>query len=177
MTWIHPRFWGNSPVRDFRNTCWMPVEISHKTSEINQVFTCCWDGKFIHPSGETFDYMMIFNGETNYIKPINWGNNKWNSPIVGSLVLMSVIITHLHFSPDLTSLKGQEANNFRAFRHVMGDTLKDCCAVLRTETCLLAAYQLITTALARGPEAVSWQEIKAPLFAMRSISFLPFILS
>jgi transportin-3 len=51
----------------------------------------------------------------------------------------------------------------------MGDTLKDCCAVLRTETCLLAAYQLIMTALARGPEAVSWQEIEAPLFAMRSM--------
>ena len=83
--------------------------------------------------------------------------------------LMSVIITHLHFPPDLTTLKGQEADNFRAFRHVMGDTLKDCCAVLRTETCLLAAYQLITTALARGPEAVSWQEIEAPLFAMRSM--------
>jgi transportin-3 len=83
--------------------------------------------------------------------------------------LMSIIITHLHFPPDLDSLKGQEADNFRAFRHVMGDTLKDCCAVLRTETCLLATYQLITTALARGPEAVSWQEIEAPLFAMRSM--------
>ena len=83
--------------------------------------------------------------------------------------LMSVIITHLHFPLDLTSLKGQEADNFRAFRHVMGDTLKDCCLVLRTETCLLAAYQLIMTALARGPESLSWQEIEAPLFAMRSM--------
>ena len=83
--------------------------------------------------------------------------------------LMSVIIAHLHFPPDLTSLNGQEADNFRAFRHVMGDTLKDCCSVLRTETCLLAAYQLITTSLARGPDTVSWQEIEAPLFAMRSM--------
>ena len=83
--------------------------------------------------------------------------------------LMGVIITHLHFPPDLASLTGQEADNFRGFRHVMGDTLKDCCSVLRTDTCLLAAYQLIMTALARGPEAVSWQEIEAPLFAMRSM--------
>ncbi|KAF8168205.1 armadillo-type protein [Crassisporium funariophilum] len=82
--------------------------------------------------------------------------------------LMTVIINHLHFPADLTTLTGQEADNFRAFRHVMGDTLKDCCFVLRTETCLLAAYQLITTALARGPD-ISWQEIEAPLFAMRSM--------
>ena len=71
----------------------MPVDIGHKTCEINQVFTCCWHGKFIHPSGETFDYMMIFNGETNYIKPINWGNNNWNSPIVGSIVTISMVST------------------------------------------------------------------------------------
>ena len=29
---------------------------------------------------------MIFNGETNYIKLINWGNDHWNSPNVGSIV-------------------------------------------------------------------------------------------
>lgn len=82
--------------------------------------------------------------------------------------LMAVIIKHLHFPPDTNPLTGQEADNFRAFRHVMGDTLKDCCFVLRTETCLLAAYQLVANALARGPD-VSWQEIEAPLFAMRSM--------
>lgn len=82
--------------------------------------------------------------------------------------LMSVIITHLHFPADLSTLTGQEADNFRSFRHVMGDTLKDCCFVLRTETCLMAAHQLISNALAHGTE-VSWQEIEAPLFAMRSM--------
>ncbi|RDB28567.1 Uncharacterized protein C11G11.07 [Hypsizygus marmoreus] len=83
--------------------------------------------------------------------------------------LMRVIIGHLHFPADTSSLTGQEAEAFRSFRHVMGDTLKDCCFVLRTDTCLLAAYELITAALARSPEAVSWQEIEAPLFAMRSM--------
>ncbi|PPQ73527.1 hypothetical protein CVT26_010338 [Gymnopilus dilepis] len=82
--------------------------------------------------------------------------------------LVTVIIKHLHFPPDTTPLTGQEAENFRSFRHVMGDTLKDCCFVLRTETCLLAAYQLVANALARGPD-VSWQDIEAPLFAMRSM--------
>ncbi|KAJ7225605.1 armadillo-type protein, partial [Mycena pura] len=83
--------------------------------------------------------------------------------------LMGVIIRHLHFPPDSAPLSGQEADDFRSFRHVMGDTLKDCCTVLRTDTCLLATYEMITTALSRSPEAISWQEIEAPLFAMRSI--------
>ncbi|KAF9455127.1 ARM repeat-containing protein [Macrolepiota fuliginosa MF-IS2] len=83
--------------------------------------------------------------------------------------LMSVVIGHLRFPADISTLTGQEADNFRSFRHVMGDTLKDCCAVLRTDTCLHAAYQLITTALAKGPNNVTWQEIEAPLFAMRSM--------
>ncbi|KAH9944146.1 ARM repeat-containing protein [Epithele typhae] len=81
--------------------------------------------------------------------------------------LMSVIIRHLHFPADITSLTGQEAENFRSFRHVMGDTLKDCCGVLGTEQCLSAAYELITSGLARPN--ISWQEIEAPLFAMRSM--------
>ncbi|KAH9846826.1 ARM repeat-containing protein [Lenzites betulinus] len=81
--------------------------------------------------------------------------------------LMDVIIRHLHFPADLTTLTGQEAENFRSFRHIMGDTLKDCCYVLGTEQCLMAAYDRITRELARPN--VSWQEIEAPLFAMRSM--------
>lgn len=83
--------------------------------------------------------------------------------------LMGVIIRHLHFPPDTTTLAPQEADNFRSFRHVMGDTLKDCCLVLGADTCLLSAYNLITLALSRGPQSISWQEIEAPLFAMRSM--------
>jgi transportin-3 len=82
--------------------------------------------------------------------------------------LLGVIIRHLHFPPDTEALVGQEADNFRSFRHVMGDTLKDCCYVVGTETCLLAAYDMITTALGRGSQ-VSWQEIEAPLFSLRSM--------
>ncbi|KAI0687777.1 ARM repeat-containing protein [Cytidiella melzeri] len=82
--------------------------------------------------------------------------------------LMTVIIRHLHFPPEITTVAGQEAENFRSFRHVMGDTLKDCCYVLGTDVCLLAAYELITTAMTRGP-SISWQEIEAPLFSMRSM--------
>lgn len=82
--------------------------------------------------------------------------------------LMGVIIRHLHFPTDVSTMTGQEAENFRSFRHVMGDTLKDCCYVLGTETCLITAYEMITSALATGP-SVTWQEIEAPLFSMRSM--------
>jgi transportin-3 len=82
--------------------------------------------------------------------------------------LMNVIIRHLHFPADESSLTGQEAEDFRSFRHVMGDTLKDCCYVLGTEKCLMNAYQIITAALARG-QGTAWQEIEAPLFALRSM--------
>ncbi|KAG5647647.1 hypothetical protein DXG03_009000 [Asterophora parasitica] len=82
--------------------------------------------------------------------------------------LMRVIIGHLHFPADSDALAGQEAEAFRSFRHVMGDTLKDCCFVLRTDSCLMATYELITTALSNG-SANSWQQIEAPLFAMRSM--------
>jgi transportin-3 len=93
------------------------------------------------------------------------------SPLFGEAykVLMGVVIRHLHFPSDLTSMTGQEADNFRSFRHVMGDTLKDCCLVLGADACLLSAYGLITMALSRGPQSISWQEIEAPLFAMRSM--------
>ncbi|KAG1862183.1 armadillo-type protein [Suillus subluteus] len=93
------------------------------------------------------------------------------SPLFGEAykALMGVVIRHLHFPPDLASMTGQEADNFRSFRHVMGDTLKDCCLVLGADACLLSAYGLITMALSRGPQSISWQEIEAPLFAMRSM--------
>lgn len=83
--------------------------------------------------------------------------------------LMGVIIGHLHFPADITTMNPQEADNFRSFRHVMGDTLKDCCFVLGTNSCLLATYSMITAALSRNRDALSWQEIEAPLFAMRSM--------
>lgn len=82
--------------------------------------------------------------------------------------LMGVMIRHLHFPAEMTVLSGQEADTFRQFRHVMGDTLKDCCYVLGADVCLMAAYDMITVALSQGTN-ISWQEIEAPLFSMRSM--------
>ena len=87
--------------------------------------------------------------------------------------LMGVMIQHLHFPEDFTTLTAQEADDFRSFRHVMGDTLKDCCIVLGAEHCLSTVFELLTSALAKssvgGSKATSWQAIEAPLFSLRSI--------
>lgn len=89
--------------------------------------------------------------------------------------LVEIIIGHLHFPADPDSMSPQEADDFRSFRHVMGDTLKDCCHVLGTDKCLMRAYDMIaaavsTTAAAGGDASrMSWQNIEAPLFSMRSM--------
>lgn len=81
--------------------------------------------------------------------------------------LMDVVIRHLHFPSDSETMTAQERDDFRAFRHVMGDTLKDCCYVLGTATCLRTAYDKVALAVSR-PTPI-WQEIEAPLFSMRSM--------
>ena len=81
--------------------------------------------------------------------------------------LVGIVVNHLHFPADFSTVTGQEAENFRSFRHIMGDTLKDCCFVLGADACLTAAYEMISSAIARG--TYTWQEIEAPLFSMRSM--------
>lgn len=81
--------------------------------------------------------------------------------------LFAIIIRHLRF-PD-EELSGQERDDFRSFRHYMGDTLKDCCYVLGAEACLARSLQMIETALAEESPTLRWQDIEAPLFSMRSM--------
>ncbi|KZW02101.1 ARM repeat-containing protein [Exidia glandulosa HHB12029] len=80
--------------------------------------------------------------------------------------LVNITIRHLHFPADQSSMTLQELDDFRAFRHHIGDTLKDCCHVLGSEMCLKRAYELLTTAMTG---AQTWQEVEAPLFSMRSM--------
>ncbi|WVQ73550.1 hypothetical protein IAR50_003128 [Cryptococcus sp. DSM 104548] len=81
--------------------------------------------------------------------------------------LQTIIIGHLHFPADDEEQTAQEKDEFRTFRHRMGDTLKDCCAVLGAPTCLKKSYDLIVSAMSQP--SPSWQEIEAPLFSMRSM--------
>lgn len=83
--------------------------------------------------------------------------------------LFAVILRHLRFPDDEEALTGQERDDFRSFRHYMGDTLKDCCYVLGAERCIERSLQLIETALTQEPSELRWQDMEAPLFSMRSM--------
>lgn len=81
--------------------------------------------------------------------------------------LVNVMIGHLHHPLDPDSVTAQERDEFRGFRHIMGDTLKDCCYVLGSTVCLRTAYDMVMAALAKP--TIVWQQIEAPLFSMRSM--------
>lgn len=84
------------------------------------------------------------------------------------VTLVDTIFGHLRYPGDITSLLPQERDDFREFRHNIGDTLKDCCSVLGTNACLQRAFEMMTSELGKGSNA-EWQAIEAPLFAMRSM--------
>lgn len=86
--------------------------------------------------------------------------------------LVDVIIHHLHYPPNPEEMNAEERDEFRSFRHTMGDTLKDCCYVLGSTACLRRSYELCLAALESASSlspAASWQAIEAPLFSMRSM--------
>lgn len=83
--------------------------------------------------------------------------------------LFAVILRHLRFPDDDNALTGQERDDFRSFRHYMGDTLKDCCYVLGAEVCIERSLKLIDEALAQPESQIHWQDMESPLFSMRSM--------
>lgn len=79
--------------------------------------------------------------------------------------LVDIMIEHLRYPADLDSLTAEERDDFRDFRHKMGDTLKDCCRILTPQRCLVKPMNLLT-ALLNNSEA-TWQQIEAPIFSLR----------
>ncbi|EEA21116.1 Nuclear import receptor [Talaromyces marneffei ATCC 18224] len=96
--------------------------------------------------------------------------------------LVDIMIKHLEFptpeegdSADLFDGDRAQEERFRAFRHSMGDVLKDCCAVIGVTECLMKAYQQIQqwvskyASQATNANVPHWQELEAPLFSMRAM--------
>jgi transportin-3 len=79
--------------------------------------------------------------------------------------LVDIMIVHLHYPEDLDSMTAEDRDDFRDFRHDMGDTLKDCCNILTPQRCLLKPMNLLT-GLLNQPDA-TWQQIEAPIFSLR----------
>lgn len=85
--------------------------------------------------------------------------------------LVDVMLKHLHYPADLDTWSAQEREDFRSFRHVMGDVLKDCCSVAGSQVCLTKPVEIVTNAMSslKQGHQVKWQDIEAPLFSMRSM--------
>lgn len=91
--------------------------------------------------------------------------------------LIDIIIHHLRYPSDFSNLSSQERDEFREFRHDIGDSLKDCVRVLGEETALEVPYKILLKCFEAFPQGqsfnfdsgVSWEEIEAPLFSLRTM--------
>ncbi|KAJ2233203.1 Nuclear import receptor [Coemansia sp. RSA 485] len=82
--------------------------------------------------------------------------------------LIDIIIGHVRYPVADTAMSAKERDEFREFRHSIGDVLKDCVRVVGQSRALTQAYDV----MARGIDGTSqtpWQDIEAPLFALRAM--------
>ncbi|KAI9316196.1 armadillo-type protein [Dichotomocladium elegans] len=82
--------------------------------------------------------------------------------------LVDLIIGHLHYPEESHEWTAEERDDFRDFRHEMGDTLKDCCNILGAERCLQKPLAKIQGLLSQ-PHPAKWQQLEAPIFSLRSM--------
>ncbi|KAJ3248189.1 Nuclear import receptor [Chytriomyces hyalinus] len=94
--------------------------------------------------------------------------------------LNDVMIHHLHYPLD-NSWTAEERDEFREFRHNMGDVLKACVLVLGQEEALARPYAILQSFVVADSASLNgtvagtlnpdtpWQKIEAPLFALRTM--------
>ncbi|KAK1498034.1 exportin 1-like protein [Colletotrichum tamarilloi] len=96
--------------------------------------------------------------------------------------LVDILLTHLRYpqsesasETDLFDGDREAEEKFREFRHQMGDTLKDSCEVMGVTDCLTKVLEAIKVWMhsyagqATATSVPHWQELEAPLFAMRAM--------
>ncbi|KAI8086442.1 armadillo-type protein [Halteromyces radiatus] len=86
--------------------------------------------------------------------------------------LVDIIINHLHYPEDFNDWTAAERDEFRDFRHEMGDTLKDCCRILTPQKCLfkpMAHLSKLLTTTDPSSTPSTWQQIEAPIFSLRAM--------
>ncbi|PHH86333.1 hypothetical protein CDD83_10391 [Cordyceps sp. RAO-2017] len=98
--------------------------------------------------------------------------------------LVDILLRHLQYpkpdsdsagEADLFDGDREQEERFREFRHQMGDTLKDSCDVMGVTECLTKVLDAIQVWMSKyagqvsGAHVPHWQELEAPLFAMRAL--------
>ncbi|KAJ2538294.1 Nuclear import receptor [Coemansia sp. RSA 1853] len=88
--------------------------------------------------------------------------------------LVDVAIAHLKYPED--TLTAKERDEFREFRHGVGDVLKDCVRVAGQGATLRRAYALVAAGIGekdgdatQGTSELRWQDAEAALFAVRAM--------
>ncbi|CAO3658469.1 unnamed protein product [Umbelopsis ramanniana] len=83
--------------------------------------------------------------------------------------LVDVMIKHLQYPEDSSDFTSEDRDEFRQFRHHMGDTLKDCCRIVGSHRCLSKPLNVLSGLLAGAHTSATWQQIEAPIFALRAM--------
>ncbi|KAI9502275.1 armadillo-type protein [Coemansia spiralis] len=88
--------------------------------------------------------------------------------------LIDIIIIHLKYPAtyDTGDMRGgmtaKERDEFREFRHNIGDVLKDCVCVVGQSKALLHPYNIMVAGI-DGNTQLPWQDIEASLFSLRAM--------
>ena len=82
------------------------------------------------------------------------------------LQLIDIIIKHFKY-PDENFESAQEREDFRDFRHEIGDILKDSVRILGAVDAISRPVAVLETCRINGFS--KWQEVEAPLFALRAM--------
>ncbi|KAJ3146102.1 Nuclear import receptor [Geranomyces variabilis] len=102
---------------------------------------------------------------------VNSGARPFFMPVYSSLI--QIIIKQLEYPADL-SWSAEERDNFREFRHTMGDVLKDAVQVIGGEAALAIPYSILCSLSSSAgtgafDASAKWQSIEAPLFSLRAM--------
>ncbi|KAJ2077989.1 Nuclear import receptor [Coemansia sp. RSA 988] len=88
--------------------------------------------------------------------------------------IIDVIIGHLKYPETYDAgdvhggMTAKERDEFREFRHNIGDVLKDCVRVVGQTNSLAIPYNIIVAGIERTAQ-LPWQDIEAALFALRAM--------
>ncbi|KAJ1977398.1 Nuclear import receptor [Dimargaris cristalligena] len=118
---------------------------------------------------------MTFNFWDQLAEYLNLPGQRAVKPHYGPLfaTLVDIIMTHLRYPSEQATWTAEQQDQFRSFRHQMGDVLKACVTVIGDEAALARPYQVLEAAVPNQGGAPTsndaWQTIEAALFTLRAM--------
>lgn len=84
--------------------------------------------------------------------------------------LASICMQHIQFQDEFPRLPSDKQQDFKAFRHELGDILRDFCELLGVESILQHCVQGLEQIFQMPADQRRWEAIEAHLFCFRSIA-------